>query len=97
MIDEILKAAGPYTAPMVALISVALRWAMKDRDRLLALLAAADQDRFSLREKRATDLEQAAIEYRKFGEASREIQTRWVATMQTILDTIKSGSGGPAK
>ena len=70
---EYIKEAGPFTTPLCIGAYFVVKWLLKDRERLLKLLAEAEADRRELREKRADDLEKATIEYREFGEASRNV------------------------
>lgn len=83
-----IKEAGPFTAPLCIAIVLGMRWLLKDRERLLSLLAEANSDRMQLREKRAEDLERAANEYREHGEAMRDAVREWRAKADAVLERV---------
>lgn len=87
-----IKEAGPFTAPLCVGMVVVIRWLLTDRKRLLDLLEEAEAERRSLRDKRAGELERAAIEYREHGEAMREVMREWSGKAQSVLDLVQGAS-----
>ncbi len=90
---EILQEAGPYSTPLCAAMALAMRWLLKDRDRMLAVIKEADADRFALLRQRAEDVEKARDEFREFSESSREVMREWTTKAEMLL-TVRPG--GPA-
>lgn len=94
MIDALLKSvneAGIAATLILCLMGLAIRWLLRDRDRILALLEIANTDRFHLRERRADDLEKAANEYREFGETMRGVMREWTIRADALMATIRPG------
>lgn len=94
MLDALLKSvneAGIAATLILCLMGLAIRWLLRDRDRILALLETANADRFRLREVRADDLEKAANEYREFGETMRGVMREWTVRADAMLATIRPG------
>lgn len=94
MIEALLKSvneAGIAATLILCLMGLAIRWLLKDRERLLTLLETASVDRMYLREKRADDLEKAANEYREFGETMRGVMREWTVKADAMLATIRPG------
>jgi len=85
---DYVQQAGPFTAPLCVAMIFAIRWLLKDRERLLGLLTEANNDRMSLREKRAEDLERAANEYRNHGEAMSSSLRDWQTTADAVLQRV---------
>ena len=52
---DILRDAGPYTAPLCAAMAVAIKWLVADRNRLLKALSAALERERALSDKRAEE------------------------------------------
>lgn len=90
-----IKEAGPFTAPLCLGMMLVIRWLLLDRARLLATLVAADADRMALRERRATDLADAAEEYRVQSEHMRSVMSEWTARAQAVLDIAARSPRGP--
>lgn len=68
-VGEILKEAGPYSAPLCLAMGAALKWLAADRARVIGKLEAAIDDANKLRERRADDLLRHSTELREWAEA----------------------------
>jgi hypothetical protein len=86
---DYIKEAGPFTAPLCLGMLAVIKWLLDDRTRLLTALLTADDDRRSLREKRADDLLLAANEYKAQGESMRVVMHDWNTKAQVVLDNAK--------
>lgn len=62
---ETIQQVGGTASLVLALTGLAIRWLVKDRERILALLDAANEDRMVQREKYAELLEKTVVDYRE--------------------------------
>lgn len=60
MWSQILKEAGPYTAPMCAAMGLAIKWLLSERKELLAALGRSQQREREMSEKRTQELLESA-------------------------------------
>lgn len=58
--SQILKEAGPYTAPLCAAMGIAIKWLLSERTELLAALRRSQQREREMSEKRTQELLESA-------------------------------------
>lgn len=58
--SQILKEAGPYTAPLCAAMGLAIKWLLSERKELIASLSRSQEREREMGEKRTKELLESA-------------------------------------
>lgn len=73
-----LEKTGPFTAPLCFGMAWAIRWLVKDRQRLIDDLKAAHEDAKNIRDKRTEDQRAMGTELREISDVITHRLETWV-------------------
>lgn len=70
--SQVLKEAGPFTAPLCAAMGFVIRWLLQDRKQLIAALERSQERERRMSEQRTAELMESSA---ALGESARLIET----------------------
>lgn len=100
--DEVIKGAGPYTAPLCIAMGVAIKWLLAERQTLVLSVKEALERERQLRDKRTDDLLNSAKLLATSGELVKDALGDHDRTLEKlhlvlerVLDTWKNQGSSP--
>lgn len=91
-IAELLSSKEFIVASIVfCLESLAIKWLLSDRERLLGLLTESHKTERTLLTAQITEGKRATDEYREFGESTREAMREWTTKIEVLAAAVRGG------